>query len=498
MNRSGKARTWVVIALLAVIVVAVLAANNIYHFRRQHGAGTGSVDLPREVSAGDVALPDGYEIEPVATGLTFPTGVAFDDSARLYVIEAGYSYGEKWTTPRLVRVDSGGRVVEIARGTKPPWTGISFSNGAFLISEGGARDGGRIIRVTPQGSVTVLVDSLPSMGDHHTNRATTGPDGSVYFTVGTATNSAVVGEDNWEFGWLKRHPEFHDIPCADVTLAGENHETRDPRSPDSPGRALTGAFVPFGTRTTRGQVVRGSVPCAGSVLRVAAGGGKPQLVAWGFRNPYGVTFAPDGALYITENGFDTRGSRGVFGAADHLYRVEQGKWYGWPDFAGGIPVAQERFKPKDRDKPQPRSLLARYPNTPPQPIARLAVNSSSDGFDFSTNPAFGHVGEAFIAQFGDMTPKTGKVWAPTGARVVRVDVKTGDITDFILNKGKTPGPASQMGSKGIERPVDARFGPGGEALYVTDFGIMTVSDAGPAAREKTGVIWRVRRKGTAR
>ena len=491
MIRSGKAKLWAIIAVVVVIAVALLAFNNIYRFRSSHGAGTGSVELPREAVASDVALPGGYQIEVVATGLTFPTAVAFDDSARLYVIEAGYVYGEKWGTPRLLRVEADGRLVEIARGTAPPWTGLSFSNGAFLIAEGGAKDGGRIIRVTPQGATTVLVDSLPSMGDHHTNRAVAGPDGSIYFTIGTATNSAVVGEDNWEFGWLKRHPTFHDIPCQDVTLSGENHETRDVRSTDSAARAFTGAFVPFGTRTTSGQIVRGSVPCAGSLLRVAAAGGRPELVAWGFRNPYGVAFAPDGTLYITDNGFDTRGSRGIFGGADHLFRVEMGRWYGWPDFAGAIPVAQERFKP--RDKSQPRPLLARLPNTPPEPVARLAVHSSSNGFDFSTNPQFGHVGEAFIAQFGDMTPKTGKVWSPVGARVVRVDVKTGDITDFVINKGKTHGPASQIGTKGIERPVDARFGPGGDALYITDFGIMTVSEQGPAAREKTGVIWRVRR-----
>jgi glucose/arabinose dehydrogenase len=491
MTRSGKAKVWAIVVVAVVIAVALLAFNNIYRFRSSHGAGSGSAELPREIAASDVALPAGYEIEAVATGLTFPTAVAFDDSARLHVIEAGYVYGEKWGTPRLLRLEADGRLVEVARGTMPPWTGLSFYKGAFLISEGGARDGGRIIRVTPQGSTTALIDSLPSMGDHHANRAVPGPDGSIYFTIGTATNSAVVGEDSWEFGWLKRHPTFHDIPCQDVTLTGENHDTRDVRSSDSAARATTGAFVPFGTRTTRGQVVRGSVPCAGSLLRIPSGGGQPELVAWGFRNPYGVAFAPDGVLYITDNGFDTRGSRGIFGGADHLFRVEQGKWYGWPDFSGAIPVAQERFKP--REKTQPRALLARLPNEPPEPVARLAVHSSSNGFDFSTNEQFGHVGQAFIAQFGDMTPKTGKVWAPVGARVVRVDVKSGDITDFVINKGKTHGPASQIGSKGIERPVDARFAPGGDALYITDFGIMTVSEQGPVAREKTGVVWRVRR-----
>ena len=42
--------------------------------------------------------------------------------------------------------------------------------------------------------------------------------------------------------------------------------------------------------------------------------------------------------------------------------------------------------------------------------AKLGVHSSSDGLDFSRSESFGHVGEAFVAQFGDMAPGAGKVW----------------------------------------------------------------------------------------
>jgi hypothetical protein len=124
------------------------------------------------------------------------------------------------------------------------------------------------------------------------------------------------------------------------------------------------------------------------------------------------------------------------------------------------------------------------------------VHSSSNGLDFSRNKGFGHVGEAFVAQFGDQTPTTGKTIAPVGFRVVRVDVKTGRIEDFAVNRGDAPGPASKLGNGGLERPVAVRFDNAGEALYVVDFGIMLMSDQGPAPQPGTGVLWRITREAT--
>ncbi|MDC4226475.1 MAG: hypothetical protein MPW15_20070 [Candidatus Manganitrophus sp.] len=108
----------------------------------------------------------------------------------------------------------------------------------------------------------------------------------------------------------------------------------------------------------------------------------------------------------------------------------------------------------------------------------LGVHSSSNGFDFSRNPQFGYVGQAFIAQFGDQAPVVGKVLSPVGFKVVRVDVETGVIDDFAVNKGKTNGPASRIGGGGLERPVAARFNPNGTALYVVDFGVLTMGEGG--------------------
>jgi hypothetical protein len=189
-----------------------------------------------------------------------------------------------------------------------------------------------------------------------------GPDGWIYFGVGSATNSGVVGPDNAQFGWLKRFPDAHDIPPYDIVLSGQNFISNDALNPGSGEKVTTGAYVPYGTPTCPGQIIKGQLPCTGAILRIPPSGGKPELVAWGFR-----------------------------------------------DYWGSVPLTHPQFA-ENKTEPRPQFLLVQHPNVPPEPAARLGVRSSSDGFDFSRNPDFGHVGEAFIAVFGDMTgPSNGKV-----------------------------------------------------------------------------------------
>lgn len=481
---------------VALTAAVFLTVGGCYNLRPSDGGGQHVTQTERRVNPADVAVPSGYRIELVATGLTFPTGVAFDSNGVPHVAEAGYSYGEVFTTPRLLRVNNDGSTTEIARGTKNgPWTGVTFADGAFYVAEGGQLEGGRILRITPDGKITVLVENLPGQGDHHTNGPAVGPDGMIYFGQGTYTNSGVVGEDNFKFGWLKRFPKLHDIPCQDITLAGVNYETADvPAASDLP-RTATGAFVPFGTSTAAGQVIRGEIPCSGAIMKIPAAGGKPQLVAWGFRNPFGLAFAPSGQLFVTDNGYDDRGSRPAWGTPDVLWRVIPGTWYGWPDYSEGLRLDQELYKVPLKGIPQ--RLLAKHPNKPPRPAAVLGVHSSSNGLDFSRSSTFGYVGQAFIAEFGDQAPDTGKSLHPVGFRVIRVDVANGRIEDFAVNRGEKNGPATKIGGGGLERPVAVRFDPSGNALYVVDFGIMLMDKTGPKPQERTGVLWRITRGGAS-
>ena len=491
-------RTPMIIALRVPRVIPVLlllgALSGCYRLMRSEGGGETRFEPPRQVDPSDVALMEGYRIDVVATGLTFPSGITFDDQGRLYVTEAGYSYGDVRLTPRLLRLEPGGSTTVIAEGSNPPWNGVEYRDGTFYIA-GGHLQPGQVLGVSMDGRIRVLVEGLPSLGDHHTNGPAVGPDGWIYFGQGTATNSGIVGLDNFGFGWPHRYPEFHDVPCQDVVLAGKNYTTPTPLTADPNDQAVTGAYVPFGTRTEEGQVIEGEVPCAGAIMRVRPDGTGLEVVAWGLRNPFGLAFAPDGQLYVTENQYDVRGSRPVFGTGDLLWRVEPGTWFGWPDYHAGRPLTDEDWY-KAPGEPAPGFVLREHPQAPPRPVVPLGVHSSSNGITFSRNPAFGYVGQAFIAQFGDMAPNVGKTLDPVGFRVIRVDVETGTIHDFAINRGKTNGPASWLGTRGLERPLDVEFSPDGSTLYVADFGVMLVDDEeGVRPQSGTGVVWRITRIG---
>jgi len=82
--------------------------------------------------------------------------------------------------------------------------------------------------------------------------------------------------------------------------------------------------------------------------------------------------------------------------------------------------------------------------------------------------------------------------------VLRVDLETGIVRDFAVNRSEHAGPASKIRGSGLERPVAVRFDPSGSSLYVVDFGVLTMSDAGAKPRQRTGAIWRISRTGALR
>jgi len=433
---------------------------------------------PRRVNPQDIELPPGYAIAAVAKDLTFPTGIAFDDLARPHVVEAGYGPGDVWTEPRLLRIEPRRQTV-VAQGQRNgPWNGVVFGDNKFYVVEGGLLKGGRLLQIGRDGKFKTLVHGLPTRGDHQATGPAMGPDGAVYFGVGTVTNAGVVGPDNFLSGWLPRFPLVHDTPCRDVALTGRNFASVDVLGPGD-GETQTGAFRPFGHVSYPGEYATARQLCNGALLRVTAAGAV-ETVATGLRNPFGLAFSPDGKLFVTNQGYEARGSRPTKAAGDHLWQVRDGAWYGWPDLGA-------------QGEPAGEPLLSHHPGPVPEPAAFLGVQSSPGGLDFSTSEYFGHVGEAFIALAGDRTARaeSKRSREATGFKVVRVDARNGRVEDFAVNRAR--GPASKNGGGGFERPIAVRFAQHGQALYVVDYGVVLVNENGQYAQRGTGVVWRITR-----
>jgi glucose/arabinose dehydrogenase len=67
--------------------------------------------------------------------------------------------------------------------------------------------------------------------------------------------------------------------------------------------------------------------------------------AWGFRNIIGLAWNKNGSMFAVQNGYDNAAGRPINDAYDPTYRVKEGAWYGWPDFAAnGDPVTSEKYK----------------------------------------------------------------------------------------------------------------------------------------------------------
>jgi len=161
----------------AVILTTILFAC--YAVRSSPDAYT-LFNTPQPINFADVAMPVAYRGDPVTRHFTFPSSVVVDDENRVYIIEAGYSYGEDGAAPRILRVESNGHLTEVAVGKTPPWTGATFHEGAFYISEGGNQ--GRILRITLDGKITPLAENVATRTDQHAERPLTSADNWIYFT----------------------------------------------------------------------------------------------------------------------------------------------------------------------------------------------------------------------------------------------------------------------------------------------------------------------------
>lgn len=457
-----------------------------------------------EISLGteDVTLPPGYVIEPVVTGLTFPSSLAFGPDGSLYIAEAGHSYGAHWAEARVLRLRPDGQMGAIASGFRGPIMGLTFRDNLLYVAHRGMVSVVDLSRPNPSRHVRDIVTGLPVLpnSSHFNSEVAFGPDGKMYFGVGTVTNSGVPGLDDLLFGWLPDFPWMHDAPARDLTLTGENYRSLDVLGPDPLGKpsfVRGGAFLPFGTRSRPGQVIPAHRMPTGAVYRANPDGSELEVYAWGIRSPFGFRFGPDGRLYMTNHAVDDKGARPAYDVPDALFVIRQNAFYGWPDFLAGIPITDARFDPKLVGAPHPGFVL-RDPPPVEQPAVRFVPHAADMKFDWSRSDRFGSPGEMFMAEFGDGSPLNTalKSISPRGYRIIRVNPTAGTFEDFM--SVRNPGLETTRGPK---RPLDVKFDPSGESLYLLDFGVMTVRVAldqiGINPLAHTGTLWRIRRQGGA-
>ena len=475
-----------------------------------------------------IRLPEGFEIEKVVDGLTFPTSVAWDDQGRLYVAEAGGTFlAEEGASPRILRVEDGGRTTEVINlegKIYPAISGMTWHNGAFYITHREMDLTGAVSRVTLEGELTQLFGGIvDSASDHQPNDIRVGPDGRMYVCVGIGGNSGFMDQNVIPF--IRKQPGGHPTTAKDIVLTGVNIELPDFRDGHS-GRVLTGAFVPYGTETTPGQIIKGRRKCGGSILVFDPENAEATVepYAWGFRNTIGIAWSKQGEMFAAINGYDNSPGRPINDIYDGTYRVREGHWYGWPDFTANFdPVTSPKYKASSaaiapiyiNGERRPREtcfLIDHEASGLKQPDKELIfglheVNSSPSKPDIAPEGWGDFANHLMVPEYGDfqwLSNPTRDQYA--GCRVVALDANyllEQTIEPFVQNE--KPGPASEQGrhGEGIERPYDVKFGPDG-AMYIVDFGSHRVNLQRIAEGHVpvefdhgTGIIWKVTRQAEA-
>ncbi|MGB4438551.1 MAG: hypothetical protein WBJ13_04850, partial [Sedimentibacter sp.] len=246
----------------------------------------------------DIYLLPGYTIEVFAQGLNAPVSMVFDENDDIIVGESGELDGNA----RVMRLTKDGYEV-VAEGFNVPLTGVNILNEDIYVSHDGV-----ITVIKADGARLNLLTGLPTRGDYKNSQVVFGPDGKMYFGIGSATNSGVVGMDNF---WVIRNPLFRDFPAEDIKLIGQNFISYNFLSYSPNDYAFTGAFRPFGLPSRPNAIVYGSLRPTSSILRADLDGANLEMYAWGVTNPYGLNFDRFNRLYTTNNGYDDRGSRPI-------------------------------------------------------------------------------------------------------------------------------------------------------------------------------------------
>jgi glucose/arabinose dehydrogenase len=467
-----------------------------------------------------VEYPAGCSFVQLIKGLNCPTAMCWDSDGNMLFAESGIdgsephifgfhkdnSYFNIYPWKRTVSFYPTGFVLY------GPIGGMAAYNGKIYVSHRDRNDKGVITALGYDGTHSTIVADLPAQGDYGVTDVVIN-GGRVYFGVGTATNSGVVGLDNFAEGWAKRHPEAHDEvyspPPNDTPwkLLGFRFDTPNPFAGLGNGDlSVTGPFQAFGHSNQ--SRIRPTDKPNGAIYSVSVDGGPAKVEAYGFHNPRGIAFDQYGRVFLTTDGMQTRGTRPIVDDPDTLVHMVREGWHGFPDFSTDFhPISDEKYRPPvsmliQSGYPEVSPLLnadasgLHLPDSPQLLVYGIFPSLSGAGkMDFipSTGPFKELQGNIVVALDGDRAPFATnglKLLGRQGFKIALVDMDNRQVKDFVRNTAGVPVSMQPFGTIGLERPIDVKVGPDG-AIYILDFGRMENNSAIPRYYPGTGGLFRL-------
>jgi glucose/arabinose dehydrogenase len=229
-----------------------------------------------------------FRVETVASGLEVPWAFAWlpngdmlvtERKGRVRIIEKGQLRAEPVFVVPDVEPSSESGLMDIT--LHPNFASNTFIYMAYAYNKEGKRD--KVVRYKYAGGKftepTVIIEDIPAAPNHAGMRTRFGPDGKLYISCGDSTK--------WELA--------QDLG----SLAGKILRLNDD----------------------------GTVPQDNPF--VGRQGARPEIWAYGVRNPQGLAWQPGpNLLFETEHG--PSGFEGKGGGGDEVNIIEKGKNYGWP------------------------------------------------------------------------------------------------------------------------------------------------------------------------
>ncbi|MEF9951463.1 MAG: hypothetical protein RR840_04325 [Clostridium sp.] len=411
------------IGIVIAVLICILTINAL------------NIDFYKKENKNALKVLKGYEYKIEAKGLKNPTAMCFDEVGNLYIGENTKSGG------KVSIYKPNGEIKEITKGLNSPIGYLLIHKGTLYISHKGK------VSKLKDGKIVDIINNLPSYGDYSNAGITIGTDNMLYISQPSATNSGVVGLDNFENGWLRENPYLHDIPFDEMILNGNNFATKNPFTQDTNDVAYTNGFLPFNTKAKVNDHVKGNTISNATILRANLDGSFVERFATGLRNTKNIIPLQDGSILAGVQGMENRGSRPIASGGDYIYRINHGDYAGWPDYEGGVAISDKRFKPKG--KSQPQSLTYSVKPEVVKPLIKFEGSGNIGYMDISKDEDFGFKGQLLIPF---------KKGEKNDAKIIAYNPKDNSSQEVVVNGS---------GEKTLISPSQCLFSPMGN-LYILD------------------------------